>query len=111
MSPDSVRHSSRASAVGPDGSLRAALAMTRLPFADARTLPAEVYTSEAVFRLEQQAIFARSWVCAGREADIPAAGDFFVQSIAGDSVIVVRGSSTSVATAARGSSRRRMARD
>jgi Rieske 2Fe-2S family protein len=67
------------------------LALTRAPFASARTLPASVYASEEVFRLEQRGLFARSWLCAGREGDVPAAGDFFLREIAGDSVIVVRG--------------------
>ena len=67
------------------------LALTRRPFAEARTLPAAVYTSTEVFRLEQQTLFGRSWLCAGRENDLPESGDFFVQEIAGDSVIVVRG--------------------
>ena len=90
MSPDTARTPSRTPGVG-QSALSAALALTRRPFAEARTLPAEAYASETVFRLEQQAIFGKSWVCAGREADIPSPGDFFVQPIASDSVIVVRG--------------------
>jgi Rieske 2Fe-2S family protein len=44
-----------------------------------------------VFRLERETIFGKSWLCTGRESDIPAAGDYFVPTIAGDSVVVVRG--------------------
>jgi len=95
MSADTARTPARGPA-GESPALSAALALTRKPFAEARTLPAEVYTSEAVFRLEQEALFARSWLCAGREADIPAAGDYYLREIAGDSVIVVRGNDGAV---------------
>jgi Rieske 2Fe-2S family protein len=67
------------------------LARTLQPFADARTLPGEVYTSEDVFRLEQRGLFAHHWLCVGRESDLPAAGDYFLKEIAGNSVVVVRG--------------------
>ena len=58
---------------------------------EARTLPASLYTSPGVLRLEQEGLFSKMWVCAGREADIPAAGDYFTHQIAGESVIVMRG--------------------
>ncbi|MBM4196900.1 MAG: aromatic ring-hydroxylating dioxygenase subunit alpha [Gammaproteobacteria bacterium] len=67
------------------------LAATRRPLAEAVTLPAAAYVSESVFALEQRGIFARSWLCAGREADIPKAGDWFLREIAGESVVVTRG--------------------
>jgi Rieske 2Fe-2S family protein len=67
------------------------LERTRQPFAAARTLPGDVYTSLDVLKLEQRSLFARQWLCVGREADIPAAGDYFLKEIATDSVIVVRG--------------------
>ena len=66
------------------------LERTRGAFGEARTLPGEVYSSEDVVRLEQRGIFAREWLCVGREADIPKAGDWFLKEIAGDSVIVTR---------------------
>ncbi|HEU4627401.1 MAG TPA: aromatic ring-hydroxylating dioxygenase subunit alpha [Steroidobacteraceae bacterium] len=74
-----------------DSSIRAALARTLQPFAEARTLPGAVYTSEEVFRLEQSGIFARQWLCVGRESDIPSAGDYFLRDIGGNSVIFIRG--------------------
>jgi Rieske 2Fe-2S family protein len=72
------------------------LALTRLPFADARTLPAAVYTSQEIFHREQRGLLARHWLCVGREADLPAVGDYFLKEIAGDSIIVVRGSDAQV---------------
>lgn len=74
----------------------AELRATCLPFAEARTLPAAAYTAPEVFALEQSGLFGRTWLCAGREADIPDAGDFFTRDLAGDSVIVVRGSDGAV---------------
>jgi Rieske 2Fe-2S family protein len=75
-----------------DRPLRAAdLAPTRRDFAQARTLPGTVYTAPAVLRLEQAGIFASYWLCAGRAADLPAAGDYLLQDVAGNSVLIVRG--------------------
>jgi Rieske 2Fe-2S family protein len=61
------------------------------PFASARTLPAAVYTAPEILAVEQAGIFGTSWLCAGREADLPAAGDFLTREIGGESVILVRG--------------------
>ena len=79
-----------------DRDIAAGLALTRKAFAEARTLPGAVYTSEEVFRLEQQRLFTRQWLCVGREADIPAAGDYFLRQIAGSSVIFLRGKDAEV---------------
>lgn len=73
------------------GLTRADLAPTLRPIAEARTLPASLYTSPAVLALEQEGLFAKMWLCVGRESDIPAAGDYFTHQVAGESVIVVRG--------------------
>ena len=71
--------------------LAKALATTRGPIAHARTLPAAVYTAPEILAIEQAGLFARTWLCVGREADIPGTGDFFTRELAGDSVIVLRG--------------------
>ncbi len=42
--------------------LRACLA----PFGEARALPSQAYTSDAVFAWERENLFAASWVCLGR---------------------------------------------
>ncbi len=68
------------------------LERTRQPFAQARTLPGAVYASPDVLRLEQRGLFAHHWLCVGREADIASVGDYFLKDVAGDSIIVVRGS-------------------
>jgi len=55
-----------------------------------RTLAREAYFSDAVWQLEKERIFAQEWVCAGREEQLPAAGDYLVLDVAGESVLVVR---------------------
>ena len=55
-----------------------------------RTLPRELLVDAAVFAEERERIFARMWNCVGRSAALPAAGDFMVRSVAGESIIVVR---------------------
>jgi Rieske 2Fe-2S family protein len=67
------------------------LSATRRPFAEARTLPAEAYTSEEVFRIESRELFAKIWLCVGRAADIPQPGDYFTHEVGGDSIIILRG--------------------
>ncbi len=56
-------------------------------------VPTEPCISSEYFRLEQERVFARTWLKVGRVEDIPAPGDYFVQDIAvcQASVIVVRG--------------------
>lgn len=58
--------------------------------AGARTMPREYYTAEATLREERERVFAASWVCVGRDADIPNPGDYMLADVAGESLIVVR---------------------
>ncbi len=88
MPPEPAKPESQSPASA--GLTAADLALTRRPFAEARTLPAAAYVAADIFRLEQQALFGRSWLCVGREADVPRPGDYFLQDIAGDSVVVTR---------------------
>jgi Rieske 2Fe-2S family protein len=82
----------RAARSSPSGrTARVDLSATLRPFAEARTLPAECYVSEDVFRVEQAELFSKMWLCVGRTADIPEPGDWFAHEIVGDSVIVMRG--------------------
>ena len=52
----------------------AALALSAAPHAQARTLPAAAYRSAEVLAWERTALFAGSWLCAGRSDEL-AAGD------------------------------------
>ena len=49
-----------------------------------------VYTDPAVFELERQRIFNRSWLFAGHESQVPRPGDFITTQLAGQTLIVVR---------------------
>jgi Rieske 2Fe-2S family protein len=57
----------------------------------ARTLPREYYTSPAILAEETERIFARTWTCVGRASRIAQPGEFFVRTVAGESLIIVRG--------------------
>ena len=59
--------------------------------ADAMTLPSRYYTDPSIFAREMERFFFSMWVCAGRATDIPAAGDFFLREVAGQSVVITRG--------------------
>ncbi|MBM4194381.1 MAG: aromatic ring-hydroxylating dioxygenase subunit alpha [Gemmatimonadetes bacterium] len=56
----------------------------------ARTLDGHYYTSQAALADERARLFPNSWLCVGREADIPAGGDYVVANVAGESLIIVR---------------------
>ncbi len=58
--------------------------------ARAATLPARWYTDPAIFALEQERIFARTWQPAGRLGQVRQAGDFFTAEVAGRPVVVLR---------------------
>jgi len=57
----------------------------------ARPLPRESYISPDIFAAEQERIFAAQWNCVGRASRLTAPGDYLVRSIAGESIVVVRG--------------------
>ena len=58
--------------------------------AGATTLPQRYFVSPEVFAQERAAIFSADWVCVGHQSQIARAGDYFVQEVAGESVIIVR---------------------
>jgi Rieske 2Fe-2S family protein len=53
-------------------------------------LPARDYWDPAVYELEKERIFYRCWFCVGREEQLPEAGDFLTQEVAGESLLVAR---------------------
>lgn len=55
-----------------------------------RTLPRECYASPEVFAEEMERLFCDRWVCVGRESELARAGDYFLASVAGESLILVR---------------------
>jgi choline monooxygenase len=62
------------------------------PLAEARTIPSAWYTDERIFELEQKSVFARSWHFAARTDQFSKPGDYATTEIAGEPIVVVRGS-------------------
>jgi Rieske 2Fe-2S family protein len=54
-----------------------------------RTLPRDAYLSQEHFTREADRIFHREWFAVGRQASIPAAGEYLHVEVAGESVLVV----------------------
>ena len=55
-----------------------------------RTLPGPYYVWEAILAEENEKIFAQAWHCVGRTARVSEPGQYFLSTIAGESVIVLR---------------------
>jgi Rieske 2Fe-2S family protein len=58
--------------------------------AGAKTLPQRYLVSREVFAKEQERIFSTQWVLVGHQSQIDGVGDYFVQEVAGESLIMVR---------------------
>jgi Rieske 2Fe-2S family protein len=72
------------------GGIERELASVRRPLQEASTLPGRFYHDPAIYRQELQTIFAKMWLCVGREEEIEKPGDYVTRTVGGDSVIVVR---------------------
>jgi Rieske 2Fe-2S family protein len=57
-----------------------------------RTLPREVFVSDAIFATERERVFGASWLLVGHASDVADAGDYFVHDVDRESVIVLRDS-------------------
>jgi Rieske 2Fe-2S family protein len=55
-----------------------------------RTMPAEYYVSPAIFAEEVERIGTTRWHCVGRAAAIERPGDYFLKTVAGEPLIIVR---------------------
>src|SRR5712691_1129134 len=55
-------------------------------------LSAQVFVDPAVYELELERIFSRTWLYVAHDSEVPNPGDFVTRSMGEDSVIVVRGS-------------------
>jgi Rieske 2Fe-2S family protein len=53
-------------------------------------LPGRDYFDPAVFELEKDTCFFRSWFCIGRADELPAPGDFLTRDVADQSILVSR---------------------
>jgi Rieske 2Fe-2S family protein len=56
----------------------------------ATTLPQRYFVSPEIFAKERAEIFSTQWVLVGRQSQIAKAGDYFVQEVAGESLIMAR---------------------
>jgi PAH dioxygenase large subunit len=54
-------------------------------------LPAKIFGDPAIFELEMERLFTRTWLYVGHESEIPEPGDYVLRSMAGESVLLVRG--------------------
>lgn len=55
------------------------------------TLERESYLSPDTFARERERIFAREWMCVGREEELPGAGDYLLLDLVGERLLLVRG--------------------
>ena len=58
--------------------------------AGARTLPQRYLVSREVFAKEEEQIFSTQWLCVGHQSQLENPGDYFVQVVAGESLILLR---------------------
>ena len=59
-------------------------------FEDAVGLPPQAYRSDELRALEEKHLFRAGWVCPGRSADIPDAGDYLTYSIGSRPIFTIR---------------------
>jgi choline monooxygenase len=62
------------------------------PLDHAYTIPASWYIDERVAELERQSVFGRTWQVVGRADQVRRPGDFVTAELAGEPLVVVRGS-------------------
>ena len=58
---------------------------------EARALPFSAYTDEDVYEQEREKIFHGDWIFVCNEYDLPNPGDMLALTIAGESVVIIRG--------------------
>jgi len=54
------------------------------------TLPRHFYADADFYRAELERFYFRRWICVGRADHIPNAGDYFVRTLADESVVITR---------------------
>lgn len=70
---------------------RAAIEAALAPLRRARAMPAELYTSPAVFAAERERLFLRHWTFLCREDQLPDPGDYRAFDTQGGPILLVRG--------------------
>ena len=62
----------------------------RKPYLEASGLPGYCYTSERWYQREIETIFMKDWLLVGRADQIPNVGDYLIEHVCGEAVMVVR---------------------
>lgn len=77
-----------------DASLKEILASynAAAPLSEAYTIPAAWYTDARIAKLELDNVFARNWQAVGRTEQVAKPGQFVTAIVAGEPIVVVRGS-------------------
>jgi Rieske 2Fe-2S family protein len=63
---------------------------TEVPSVAAKSLPQKYFIATELFAAEQKNIFSKQWLLVGHQSQIPDAGDYVVQQVIGESLIVIR---------------------
>jgi choline monooxygenase len=66
------------------------------PLAEALTIPASWYTDERIFELEKRTAFGQSWQAVARAGQLRDSGEYVTTEIAGEPVVIVRGSDSEI---------------
>ena len=69
----------------------ASMASSALPVNEAEMLPPACYTAPEFFEFEKDAIFAKEWLCVGRQEWVDKPGDYFTATHMGEPLVVVKG--------------------
>src|SRR5438270_13559773 len=64
----------------------------RAPLSHASTIPGSWYTDVRIAELERLNVFSKTWQLVARTAQLQKPGDFVTTRLAGDPVVLVRGS-------------------
>ena len=56
----------------------------------AETLPPACYVDREFYEFEKEALFAKEWLCVGREDWVKAPGDYFTTRVVGEPIVVAR---------------------
>ena len=62
----------------------------------ASQLPARAHFDAGIYAFEREAIFAREWLCVGREDEVALPGAWIRADVAGEDVVVIRGADLAV---------------
>jgi glycine betaine catabolism A len=62
----------------------------------AKSMPQRYFVSPEIFADERKKIFSREWLFVGHQSQIPQSGDFFLATITGESLIIIRDSNLEI---------------